>query len=325
MVSSPHSWASGSTKLDPGTTGYHDLSDGIALHSLRLFSIYVGAFRPWCAVPHLYHSPTPLPPVTRTFPTSCGMDDCELFRDQLATTYPRYGHALWNPSPTRSDRPVEVGDVGFIRWGTFHRLFNALLPADDSSHELGLPEGYKPLAPSLTNHINRRPFRCGHYCSDKICVESVPDYHDRYLPSASDVFIVLTSFSPNDFPKLSFLRPGKQKGAVLYLPVDTRREDTIAQGDFGKWMIEHIDSSFNFARRLGLGIEQMEQIILVTGCDRATSWINVAFLGNHDNARVSFGVRITDPDGPNTTINFQLQPGNVQGAVLNHGPQGTVR
>lgn len=121
------------------------------------------------------------------------------------------------------------------------------------------------------------------------------------------------------------MRPGKQKGAVLFLPVKARREDTIALGDFGKWIIENIDSSFNFARRLGLGIEQREQIILVTGCDRATSWTNVAFLGNHDDARASFGVRIVDPNGPNTSINFQFPPENVQGAVLNHGPQGTVR
>ena len=120
------------------------------------------------------------------------MDDCDIFRDQLATTHPRYGHALWNPSPTRSDRPVEVGDVGFIRWGTFHRLFNALLPAGDPSHELGLPEGYKPLAPSLPNHINRRPFRCGHYCSNGICVGSVPDYQDGYLPSAFVIFVIMT-------------------------------------------------------------------------------------------------------------------------------------
>ena len=118
------------------------------------------------------------------------MDDCDIFRDQLATTYPRYGHALWNPRPTRSDRPVEVGDVGFIRWGTFLRLFNALLPADDTSHEFGLPEGYKPLVPSLPNHINRGPFSCGHYCSDEIRVEPVPGYQDGYLPSASVVLIV---------------------------------------------------------------------------------------------------------------------------------------
>jgi len=112
------------------------------------------------------------------------MDDCDIFRDQLATTYPRYGYALWNPSP------VEVGDVGFIRWGTFHRLFNALRPANDPSHELGLPTGYKPLALGVPNHINRLLLRRGHYCSNGICVESVPGYQDGYLPSAFDVFIV---------------------------------------------------------------------------------------------------------------------------------------
>jgi len=32
-------------------------------------------------------------------------------------------------------------------------------------------------------------------------------------------------------------------------------------------MLKHIDRWFAFARRLGLGIEQMEEIILVTGCD----------------------------------------------------------
>ena len=118
------------------------------------------------------------------------MNDCDIFRDRLATTYPRYGHALWNPSPTRSDRPVEVGDVGFIRWGTFHRLFNALLPADDPSHELGLPEEYRPLAPSLSDHINRGPFRCGHYCSNGIRVEPVADFTAGYVSSTFDVFIV---------------------------------------------------------------------------------------------------------------------------------------
>lgn len=138
--------------------------------------------RPWCAVPpHLYHSPTPLPPVQRTSPTSAArMDGCDIFRDQLATTYPRDGHALWDPSPMSPDRPVVVGDVGFIRWGTFHRLFNALLPADDSSHELGLPEGYKPLqvAPRLTDHINRRRFSSGNYCSGEIRVGTAPAYYD---------------------------------------------------------------------------------------------------------------------------------------------------
>jgi hypothetical protein len=84
--------------------------------------------------------------------------------------------------------------------------------------------------------------------------------------------------------------------------------------------VKHIDSWFAFARNLGLGIQQMEEIILVTGCDLARSWTNVAFLGGQDDAQVSFGVRVED-----TRINFQFSPENARGVVLCHGPEGTVR
>ena len=73
------------------------------------------------------------------------MADYEIFRDQLVLKYPSYGHALGGPSPRNLDRPVQVGDVGFIRRGTFHRLLNGLLPADDPSHELGVPEYHESL------------------------------------------------------------------------------------------------------------------------------------------------------------------------------------
>jgi hypothetical protein len=66
----------------------------------------------------------------------------------------------------------------------------------------------------------------------------------------------------------------------------------------------------------------MEEIILVTGCDRTRSWTNVAFLGGQADAQVSFGVKV---EGHDTSINFQFSPENARGAVLCHGPEGTVR
>jgi hypothetical protein len=86
--------------------------------------------------------------------------------------------------------------------------------------------------------------------------------------------------------------------------------------------VKHIDSWFAFARNLGLGIERMEEIVLVTGCDRTKSWANIAFLGNQADSQVSFGVKVKSPD---PTITFQFSPENVQGAVLHHGPEGEVR
>lgn len=110
---------------------------------------------------------------------------------------------------------------------------------------------------------------------------------------------------------------------MLSLPVEARREDTLAKGDFGAWMVKHIDCWFAFARGLGLGIEQTEELILVTGCDRTRSWTNVAFLGNEYDARATLGVKVVH--GPAISIEWQSPPEHVQGAVLHRGPHGTVR
>ena len=68
----------------------------------------------------------------------------DIFREELATKYPTYGHALWEPSPGEHYSAVEIGDVGFIREGSFHRLFNVLLPEDHPSHQDGVPQHHEP-------------------------------------------------------------------------------------------------------------------------------------------------------------------------------------
>lgn len=88
--------------------------------------------------------------------------------------------------------------------------------------------------------------------------------------------------------------------------------------------MKHIDTSFAFARNLGL-VRQMEELILVTGRDLTRSWTNIAFLGGRADAQASFGVEVEGPTSSNPTINFQLSPGRVRGAVLHRGPEGTVR
>jgi hypothetical protein len=102
----------------------------------------------------------------------------------------------------------------------------------------------------------------------------------------------------------------------------SRRENTLLRNVFGPWMVKHIDTWFAFARNLGL-VHQMEEIILVTGCDLTRSWTNVAFLGGRADAQVSFGVEVRGPTS-NPSINFQFSPGRVRGAVLRCGPEGTV-
>ena len=87
-------------------------------------------------------------------------------------------------------------------------------------------------------------------------------------------------------------------------------------------MAKRIDTWFAFAKNLG-AVHQMEEIILVTGCDLTRSWTNIAFLGGWADAQVSFGVKVSE--GSNTSISFQFLPEHARGAVLRNGPEGTVR
>ena len=125
-------------------------------------------------------------------------------------------------------------------------------------------------------------------------------------------------YRPEDDSQITFSCNGKQ-GALLSLPVPAQGEDTVAFGDFGKWMIRHIDAWFAFARGLGLGINRMEDIILVTGRHLTKSWVNVAFTQRRPDAGVSFDVQVSgvSPD-------ISLEQDYVRGGDLKLGPTGRV-
>ena len=104
------------------------------------------------------------------------MADYEIFREQLSIQYPSCGYALWEPSPTNPNRPVQISDVGFIREGRFYRLFSALLPAGDPSQEFEVPEYHECLVPTLRDHVATVPLGRNNYCSPGVKVEADPGY-----------------------------------------------------------------------------------------------------------------------------------------------------
>ena len=87
-------------------------------------------------------------------------------------------------------------------------------------------------------------------------------------------------------------------------------------------MLQHIDSWLAFTRRLGLGIEQMEEIVLVTGCHLTRSWANVTFLEGQAHVQASFGINVTQ--GHDICINWHFSLGTTQGVVCSWGPEGPV-
>ena len=114
-----------------------------------------------------------------------------------------------------------------------------------------------------------------------------------------------------------------EEGAVLCLPIQAKGENTVARTKFGKWIISHIDRWFAWARQLELGVERMEDIILVTGTHRTRSWTNAAFPGGQGGAQALFGSR-TDHQGGVASIHWQFSHEHNRGVVLNCGPDGEV-
>ncbi|KAH8981555.1 hypothetical protein EDB86DRAFT_421952 [Lactarius hatsudake] len=189
----------------------------------------------------------------------------DIFRHHLSMKFPAYGHALWDPDPGNLYPAVEVGDVGHIHQGKFHRHFNVLLPADHPSHlNFGVPESHEQLTLSMRNHIVIGRLSPQNFCSAGVTLG--PESDDRQANGPKKEGEVTFSCRRN-------------QGAVLCLPIQAKGEDTVASTDFGKWMIRNIDRWFAWARQLGLGINCMEDIILVTGTHRTRTWTNVAFPG----------------------------------------------
>jgi hypothetical protein len=100
------------------------------------------------------------------------------------------------------------------------------------------------------------------------------------------------------------------------------REETFARGDFARCITKRIDVWFAFARYLGLGVARMEDIILVTGRDLASSWTNVVFSENQGGEQVSFGVQVTGISSCN--VQWQVPLEDIRGVAVNCGPSGQV-
>ena len=122
---------------------------------------------------------------------------------------------------------------------------------------------------------------------------------------------------PDDDSPVTFSCSGT-KGALISLPITAQREDTVAQGDFGKWIVSNIDECMRLAEDLGWGVNRMEDIILVTGRHLAKSWVNVTFSESRGGAQVSFGVRVSGDSC------VHLEERNMTGGELKLGPSGEV-
>ena len=69
----------------------------------------------------------------------------------------------------------------------------------------------------------------------------------------------------------------RSQGALLLLPHGGHREDVIRTKAFEDYIRDNVVSWFTWAQKNKLGVERMEDLILVTGCTLVTSWAAAAF------------------------------------------------
>jgi hypothetical protein len=101
-------------------------------------------------------------------------------------------------------------------------------------------------------------------------------------------------------------------GALLSLPNGGHHEDVIRAQAFEHYIRGQVDKWFNWAQNNGLGVERMEDLILVSGCTLVTSWAAAAFVDDTMDAEISLASRTLNNGGASFVWS------NIRGRVLYH-------
>jgi hypothetical protein len=97
--------------------------------------------------------------------------------------------------------------------------------------------------------------------------------------------------------------PNSTHGALLYLPHGGHSENAYRTKVFKKYIKGNADSWLRWSREGGFLIDNMEDLILVTGCTLATSWAAAVFDNSEvstpgsDSATISLDISNTDRGG----------------------------
>ena len=101
------------------------------------------------------------------------------------------------------------------------------------------------------------------------------------------------------------------RGALLSLPNGGHREDAIHTKAFEDYIRDHIVGWFTWAQNK-LGVESIEDLILVSGRTLVASWAAAVFLDNTMEAEVSLASRSHDNGGASFVW------GKIRGSVVYH-------
>ena len=98
----------------------------------------------------------------------------------------------------------------------------------------------------------------------------------------------------------------------MSLPHGGHREDVIRTKAFEDYIRDHVVSWFNWAQKNRLGVERMEELILVSGCTLVASWAAATLVDNTMESEISLASRTLNNGGASFVWS------NVRGPVVYH-------
>lgn len=194
--------------------------------------------------------------------------NCDIYVNQLRTL--RKGYPLYHPEPPE-EGPVEVGDVGYIKEGSFYRLFNVSRSANNS---WGVPNGFEPL------NIGRiRTFAAD--------LEPGPLHSETIFQVSANIGASGAPVLPAD-ASFTFSCTSSQ-GTILMLETEMDRQVTIQSDFFRTYAEKHCLSWYAFAEEKGIPVE-FGDILLVTGCSRTAAWSSAVYSNSSTEFGITFSV-----------------------------------
>ncbi|TFK49030.1 hypothetical protein OE88DRAFT_456372 [Heliocybe sulcata] len=231
----------------------------------------------------------------------------DTYGSQLACL--NYGRATWEADPKANgeDYAVQVGDVGYMRNGGFHRLFNILQSQEHPwNQSLGVPEGFDPLKTTGKVVFARSPLKAGPLHSHSV----------RHI-SASGQITSPTGSPVSPSGNFSFAC-SRELGAALVLLDQAYRSDVLSTELFEEYFLANYESWLAFARHLKRGIS-LDDLILVTGRDVTRGWAMAVF--SQAETKGKGGIGIDTALGVSATFGMEFG-WKTEGIVHSHsGPQ----
>ncbi|KAL1943450.1 hypothetical protein VTO73DRAFT_4525 [Trametes versicolor] len=202
----------------------------------------------------------------------------DIYAEQLVSL--GYGYPLWYPDPSPERAPVQLGDVGWVKEGEFHALFNALREAHDAQPMGAVPADFAPLNPlggvQIVGPRQKIWQRVLHsetiHCTDVSGGVAV----NGPAPSAVSGGVNFT------------FNCSGNSGALLILNPCGMGHDILSTGAVKDYIDANFDRWLSFANHtMGLDLRE-DDIRFVTGTTKTSQWALAAFRGSYKHKQGAF-------------------------------------